>query len=348
MLEDYELIQTRDLLALTPDELTTEQISNFFGANHNSWKPYAAGLPWPRAPKAEFDTLEKFRRLTSGDSQNEAWINQLLVIPSQSGAGGTTFARSIAHSAAKMGIPTLVARSHPIVPEALSISGFLFRCKQILNQAMNDDHEPTWLIVYDLHHWQGRETTISAFLNELTRSGRRAICAIVTTDVIPDALESTAQVTRLPTLTHELSLEESLNLGRHLNIFLRPHGRDKSEQDWKLFWYKHSTTTESPIASFWISLEFWLRGLVDLSTSIQAWLLEQFVRTELSPDARRVILEIAALTIERKPLPEMLMGCRKIDGQPVGVRLGQISNEVPSLALAFGAYTGAICLDVRT
>ena len=174
------------------------------------------------------------------------------------------------------------------------------------------------------------------FLNELTRSGRRAICVIVTTDVIPDTLQSVAQVTQLPTLTHEISLEESLDLGRHLNIFLKPHGREKTEQDWRMFWHNHSTTTESPIASFWISLEFWLRGLVDLSTSIQAWLLEQFVEAELSPTARRVILEIAALTIERKPLPEMLMGFRKIDGQPIGARLGQISNEVPSLALAFG------------
>ena len=164
-------------------------------------------------------------------------------------------------------------------------------------EGVHDEYEPTWLLVYDVAHWEGRENTIRHFLNELARSGRKVACIIVTPDVVPDALESGPQIQRLPTLTHELSLEEALALGRHLNLFLKQHGREKSETDWKMFWQQHSPSIDVPIASFWIALEFWLKGLVDLSTSIQAWLLKQFVEAPLSSDARGVILEIATLTI---------------------------------------------------
>ena len=340
LLENYELIQAQHLTEISPDELNSEELSAFFSAHHDSWAPHAAGLPWPRGGRAVRSALERVRRLSSWASQGEAWENQLVIVPAQPGAGATTFARSFGHAAARLGIPTLVSRQHAGSLEALPLAGFLFRCKQIINQSTQENWEPTWLIVFDKHHWEGREAALLPFLSELTRSGRRAIFLMVTSDVVPEALDSIANVTRLPSLTHDLSLDESLDLGHHLNIFLRPHGRQKSEQEWESFWRQYSPTLDLPIASFWIALEFWLRGLVDLSTSIQSWVMTQFVEAPLSVDARRTIVEVAALTIERRPLPEMLMGCRKIDGLPIGTRLGQIANDIPSLSLVFGRVNG--------
>ena len=340
LLENYELIEAQHLTDLSPDELTSEDLSAFFSARHESWAPHAAGLPWPRGGRAVKSALERMHRLSSWSSQGEAWENQLVIVPAQSGAGATTFARSFGHGAARLGIPTLVSRRHAGPLEALPLAGFLFRCKQIINHSTQEDWEPTWLVVFDQHHWEGRETLLLPFLNELTRSGRRVICLLVTSDIVPEVLDSIPNVTRLPSLTHDISLDESLDLGRHLNFFLKPHGRDKSEEEWTSFWRRHSPTLDLPIASFWIALEFWLRGLVDLSTSIQSWLLKQFIDAPLSVDARQAILEVAALTIERRPLPEMLMGYRKIDGLPIGTRLGQIANDIPSLSLVFGRVNG--------
>jgi hypothetical protein len=103
LLEGYELIQSKDLRLMLPSELSREEFAGFFDRSVESWKPYAAGLPWRRnwnAREKLFDALKDVSQ--AGPSEN-----RILSIISESGAGGTTFSRMLAFEAASHGYPTL-------------------------------------------------------------------------------------------------------------------------------------------------------------------------------------------------------------------------------------------------
>jgi hypothetical protein len=48
----YDLLQDGDLRRLQPDDLKSDEVQGFFSDAACSWRPYAAGMPWPREDKA--------------------------------------------------------------------------------------------------------------------------------------------------------------------------------------------------------------------------------------------------------------------------------------------------------
>ncbi|NLY00504.1 MAG: hypothetical protein GXY83_30785, partial [Rhodopirellula sp.] len=337
LLDRYSIIRVNDLRLLQPEDLSQEEFSAFFDKSAETWAPYGAGLPWQRHPDLSRRVIDSLKTcLRTGYDHN-----RLLCIASEPGAGGTTLARSVAFLAASAGFPVLVARSLKFRPEATEIESFLLRVRQEFRAATansesvtdEDSPETPWLIVFDVQHWDGRESELRHFLGELTRRGRSVVVLVVTGPDVSEELRNSARFERIEVLSHELNQSEALDLGRHLNRFLKPHGTEKTDSQWQQFFDAHRPNVSAQVASFWIALQFWLKGQLDISESVQSWLYKQFNQLAVTDEVRCLLLEIAALSVERQPLPEGLMP--EIRGQafPVSVILEQVRSDGPALAL---------------
>jgi hypothetical protein len=342
VLDRYDIIKVSDLRVLQPEDLSQTQFTAFFDKTLESWAPYGAGLPWERNASPRRKTTETLKRLSRSGSEQ----NRILFIASESGAGGTTLARSIAFSAASEGFPTLVAKSLKFRPDATELASFLFSVRQQFQADSrvtgasdtarpedDDSQEVPWLIVFDVQHWDGREAELRNFMAELTRSGRPVVILAVTGPEVSEELRNSARSEQLEVLSHELDQDEALDLGKHLNRFLKPLGKEKADSEWLRFFETHRPNMSTSVASFWIALEFWLKGHLDLSESIQSWLYRQFKGLDASDDLRCLLLEIAALSIERQPLPEGLMAAVQGEGFPLSLVLEKLRTDAPALAL---------------
>lgn len=350
VLDRYDLILDRDLQGLLPQELSDDSLSSFFDRSAfaermpNRWAPFAAGLPWPRHPRALDTLLHALHEVESSGPDH----NELLLLPSEAGAGGTTAARALAFEAAKAGYPTLVATPAYFRPDLTELSRFLLRVRQQqLRVASAGDRstepvddgrlgETPWLIVFDVHHWRGKEQDLAAFVRRLSKERRSAVVLSVVESA--SAAEARSHGTEIcDTLTHELTGDEAKHLGDHLNTFLRPKKRDRSSAEWLAFWENHRPrvgTFGASSAAFWVALEFFLKRQLDLAQPIQSWLFEKFRDAEIPVGLRRVLLEIAALAVERQPYPEQLLPSALGDEYPYSVQLETLRSTVPALALA--------------
>jgi len=338
--DQYDLIQARDLRLLQPDELSKEEFESFFNKSEGTWKPYAAGLPWKR----DGDARKKLLDALHSAAKNGPSENLILSIISEAGAGGTTVARSLAFEAACEGFPTLVARLG-CKPDLLELSSFLYRAHlkaAETNAAHASDKiataarafEVPWLIVFDVSHWEAKYDELRNFLKALTKEGRPVVIMAVNSPFVPAELSSNSRIRRLANVTYDLSLQDALKLGVHLNKFLRTYGQAKTPHQWQSFWEAHRPQEiTASVAHFWIALEFWLKGQLDITQSIQAWLYNSFTAATLSDEARILILEIAALSVERQPLPEGLMPPTPKEQIPFSVLLERVRATVPALAL---------------
>ena len=332
ILDWYSLVEERDVTPLTPEELSEEDLEGFFRDPASSWRPYAAGLPWLRDSEATQTLHKTLRRLDVAGSD----ANCIAYISSESGAGGTTLARVLAWECARRGYPVLFAKPFPFTPEALPIVNFLKRVHSMFeNDILSspeaatgpDDEQPRnrktepasrryetpWLIVFDSLHWQYRDSELVSFRRELERSGRPVCILIVTSTVLGMSFYDTSIFTKVAELTHVINQEEARLLGRHLNRFLRVYGKQRAESQWVRFYQDHTVRHLEGAVAFWVTLSFWIQAQYDLSESIQEWMYRSFKRNTKAPrntDAstlRSALLEIAALSSERLPLPEALL-----------------------------------------
>ncbi|EEF62494.1 hypothetical protein [Pedosphaera parvula] len=343
LLDRYDLIRSRDLSLLQPDELAKEEFDAFFTKSSCSWKPYSAGLPWPRDQKAG-NALIKALETVAETGPSENCICSLV---SEPGAGGTTMARMLAFEAATLGYPVLLARQALEQPDPLEVSSFLHRVHvgsaatepggarpTEIDAVPTEAFETPWLIVFDVAHWEGRSSELRAFLATLTFRARPVVILTISGPEVPFDLSRGSRLRQLSYIKHELEIREALNLGKHLNKFLRKIGREKTENEWRGFWENHRPDhITSSIAHFWIALGFWLKGQLDMEQSIQNWLYASFRDEEIDNDTRLILLEIAALSIERQPLPEGLMPPSPSQRYPYSVLLEDIRSSVPALAL---------------
>jgi hypothetical protein len=93
------------------------------------------------------------------------------------------------------GIPVLVARQLPFVPDALAVGNFLNRVhrefeNKLAQQRGGDGtkrplrrYETPWIIVFDRIHWEFRDSELLRFRNELEKQGR-PVCMLVVTGPI--------------------------------------------------------------------------------------------------------------------------------------------------------------------
>lgn len=326
----YELVSSDLLAQLSPDDLQPEELQEFFRNPASSWRPYAAGLPWPRAPEAWSHLRSALRNL----DRDGPSANRIFYVQAESGAGTTTFLRSLAWSAAQLGYPTLVARLAPFTPTGLELVSFLDRTAGIAAAQAPDENAKLYqvpvLIVFD-GHWEGREDQLTRFAREFVQSGRRACFLVTTGPYLPMSMFGDPRFLRLAELTHEISSTDASDLGRHLNNFLRRHGGTRSEAEWQHFYEASSVQAERGITAFWIALSFWLQRQFDMHETVQAWVYRQFKVAVTDLELRRAVISIAAFSSERLPLPDAMLPLGK--DWPVSERLSDLQSHAGALGL---------------
>ena len=324
LFESYSLIEERDLTPLMPEELSDDDFMSFFRNPGASWRPYAAGLPWIRDSNCRIKVSAHLRKLDSLGPEETC----VAYISSESGAGGTTLAHMIAWECAREGYPVLIAKPLPFLPEALTLANFLSRVHrqtELLTSSPSNlptkDIEPRsakgkqstrryetpWLLVFDTLHWQARDGELLRFRNELVKSGRPVCILVVTGTALGLSFYNTSIFKQVAQLDHTLDQDEARQLGHHLNKFLRFYGKERQDWQWDRFYQDHTVRYLEGMAAFWVTLSFWIQGQYDLSESIQHWIYGKFKNHPSDRTVKEAILEIAALSSERLPLPELLL-----------------------------------------
>jgi hypothetical protein len=334
LLSNYELLQTSDLRNLQPDDLNKQEIEGFFSDAASSWRPYAAGMPWERNNKAKQELRNILRHLDRDGPEG----GRIAYISAESGSGGTTLMRMLAWMVAQEGYPTLVARSAPFKARALGIATFMTRVINAHRAMLTPEnekgrlYETPWLLVFDRMHWDGHADELRNFVRELEVSGRAACVLVVTGPYTDPNFLDNRRFTQVANLSHEVSVEEALALGTHLNRFLAAHGSTRTELEWRGFYQASAVQASRGIAAFWIALSFWVQRQFDMKETVQSWIYRQFTQKVQDTDVRKAILDIAALSTERIPLPEGLLP-PTIDW-PVSQKIEDIRKDVPALGLA--------------
>lgn len=326
ILEWYSIVEERDLAPLMPEELSEEDFVTFFRNPQDSWRPYAAGLPWLRDEQCKKVLKSCLKKLDAVGSEE----NCIAYISSEPGAGGTTLAHAMAWECAREGYPVLIAKPLPFVPDALTVANFLTRVHREaegqmtreLKLAAGAGDEPTqdhkresvfrryetpWIIIFDSLHWQSRDSELVRFRNEMEKFGRPVCVLIVTGTVLGLSFFKTSTFKLVAELNHALRQDDARQLGRHLNKFLRIYGKQRQESQWDQFYQEHTVRYLEGLSAFWVTLSFWIQGQYDLSESIQHWMFRKFKENVDDRVVQHAILEIAALSSERIPLPEVLL-----------------------------------------
>lgn len=334
LLSNYELLQTNDLRHLQPNDLTKDEIQGFFSNAGASWRPYAAGMPWERSNKAKQEIHNILRRLDRDGPE----AGRIAYISTESGSGGTTLMRALAWAAAQEGYPTLIARPAPFKARALAVATFMTRiiaAHRVMLSPENERgplYETPWLIVFDRMHWDGHSDELRAFLRELEVSGRAACVLVVTGPYADPNFFDNRRFTQIADLTHEVSVDESVALGKHLNTFLAVHGSTRTETEWRGFYDASAVQASRGIAAFWIALSFWVQRQFDMKETVQSWIYRQFKEKVNDSGVRKAILDIAALSTERILLPDSLLP--PTTDWPISQKIEDIRKEVPALGLA--------------
>ncbi|MGI0133731.1 MAG: hypothetical protein ACREBW_02075, partial [Candidatus Micrarchaeaceae archaeon] len=243
---------------------------------------------------------------------------------SESGAGGTTLARTLAWMCAREGYLALIAKQVPFVPDALPIVNYLNRIYSAVGSQIASDSERhgeppadpdasarlyqvPCVIVFDTLHWQYRDDELVRFAKELQKSGRPVCLLVVTGSLIPDSILDTKASKQIAELNHVIGLDDALSLGEHLNKFLRGFGKQRDSLQWQRFYEDHTIRYNEGIAAFWVTLSFWIQGQYDLSESIQEWMYRCFKENAIETRLKAAVLRVAAMSSERLPLPEILL-----------------------------------------
>ncbi|EMV7340641.1 TPA: hypothetical protein ACKRVK_002847 [Pseudomonas aeruginosa] len=331
-----DFIRVSDTLPTAANDLREDEFQAFFSRKAISWRNFAAGLPWIPDPAPQRDLLKRLNNQLVGTPGSV----QVFSIVSEAGAGGTTQARVMAFTAAHAGFPTLVLKQESPIPTVLELTGFFFRAvaetsRSALEAGFVDVGEPVWVLVLDVQHANKATDELERLCGELARSGRKVAIVKVTPPNRPVDLPKSIHHEELIYVRHSLEPNQVSRLGKHLNIFLRRFGKEKTDEEWGKFWRSHSPELNSGIASFWIALEFWLGGFLDMGESIQSWIVRQF-KSLPSTEIQHAVMEIASLAIERKPTPERLLKPLTSPRYPWSYALEEARSESPGLGLMEG------------
>jgi hypothetical protein len=323
VLDRFSLIQEKDLATLVPEELHEDEFAEFFNNPTTSWRPYAAGLPWIRDASWAKNLIEVIQSIDAAGHE----ANAIAYVASAPGAGGTTLARALGWHAATLGYPVLVAKPLPFHPEPLPVANFMAEIQtEFTRQAdsrapsprdpeviegqegvSRPRYEAPWLLIFDTLHWEHRDGELIRFRNELQRLGRPVCILVVTDNQLTFPFLNTDLFHEIATLNHAITKESSRAMGRSLNEFLRVYGKDRPESQWDQFYEQHTLSFLDGQASFWVSLSFWVQRQLNLDESIQEWIYQVFKKEATDPVVQQAVLEIAALSSERYPMPEALL-----------------------------------------
>jgi hypothetical protein len=168
-------------------------------------------------------------------------------------------------------------------------------------------YEIPWIIVFDRVHWEYRDSELRRFLAAMEKQGRPVCLLVVSGPIREIAYYDTSVFRQVGELNHALDQEEAHRLGHHLNQFLRVYGKAREYWQWDRFYQDHTVRYLEGVSTFWVTLSFWIQGQYDLSVSIQEWMYRSF-REKAEPGVMQdALLEIAAMSSERLPMPEGLL-----------------------------------------
>lgn len=341
--EFYSVIEERDLALVTANELSEEEFIAFFRDSTSAWRPYGAGLPWIRDRQSFENLASQLKKLNTVGPEE----NCIAYITAESGAGGTTLARAMAWECARQGYPVLIAKQLPFVPDALPVSNFLNRVRNIIETktgeagSTSQDHEreaearlyeTPWIIVFDTLHWQYRDGELARFRNEMQKSGRPVCLLVVTGPALGVSYLNESVFRKVAELNHAIDLSSARELGGHLNQFLKVYGKQREAWQWDRFYEEHTVRYLEGLAAFWVALSFWIQGEYDLSESIQEWMYRSFKQNVTERTVQEAILRIAAMSSERLPLPEPLLP-KSTSEWPISQLLGDSSSKLAALGL---------------
>lgn len=330
LLSYFSLIEERHLTSLQASELKEEEFKNFFHDPSFSWRPYAASLPW--LPPGLW--TDKFLQRLKKIEQRGVETNFIGYINAASGAGGTTAARLLAWNIAAQGYPTLVAKNIPITFNADQIKNFLYHLNQTANKQLSHEErnvEVPCVLVFERLHWDVAASDIIYLINSLTRAGRSVAFIVIGGLGNSAMMDNNKLFVEIGSLSHSISNKEALSLGNHLNKFLKIYGKTKTDAHWESFHNEHAVLPGDS-SYFWIALSFWVQFQHDMSESIQAMLYKAFKESFIDNAAlQKIILYIAAMSSERVPVPERLLG--SAGEHPVSYYLEEASRQVTILGL---------------
>lgn len=331
----FELLLKKDLFDLAPERLSEEEIERFFYDPCSSWRPYAAKLPWI-SKNIWFESVEK--RLRKLERQGGEF-SQVGYISSQSGAGGTTMLRMLAWKAARLGYPTLVAKSIPFDPDPESLTSFFQRVQKKMVESSRGGGNTRelykvtpWVLVFDTPHWENRTFELTKFCKKIVEGGSAVYVMILMDERCENEVRKNKFYKKIGILNHSKTEDEVRDLGRHLNKYLKLYGKDKSQTEWSNFYINHTTKYLKDMAMFWVALSFWVQGQVDLGESLQQRLYKRFDDKVDDQDLARCVLKIAAMSILKRPVPASLLGGES--GRfPISSRLTDLAEDIPGLGL---------------
>lgn len=264
--------------------------------------------------------------------------NCIAYITSEDGAGGTTFARMLGWEFAGKGYPVLIAKPFPFIPNAVSVANFLSRVRTASDDDTSDKlikkkrrYETPSIIIFDRIHWEHRGSELRQFRNALEKHGRPACLLVITGPYKEVAYFDASVFKHLADLNHVMDQNDARRLGNHLNTFLRHYGKARADYLWDRFYHDHVIHNLEGVTTFWIALSFWIQRQYDLSESIQEWIYKSFKNIN-NRTIQNAILEIAAMSSERLPMPDGLLPASDNEW-PVSVLLEDNQKSLSSIGL---------------
>lgn len=347
ILTHYSLIEEKDLSFIAPDALDRDEFISFFENPEASWRPYAAHIPWMPNTIWE-DRLDKCISKLDSVGSDESCI---AYISSEPGAGATTMIRTLAWLYASKGYPVLTAKPLPFTPNAITTANYLNRIyRAVQNNLSSNDinerateagrrYETPWVIAFDRIHWEHRENELFRFCLEMRKHGR-PVCILIAADARNAGEYADNPLCKMiGRLSHDMTQDEVVALGAHLNKYLKNYGIPRSQSQWDNFYKEHTVRYLSGQSSFWVALSFWIQGQYDLTESIQEWVYSAFKANIHDKVLIKAILEIAVMGSERLPLPEGLLPIS--DGEwPISHTLEEVRSSIPSLGLTLVGSNG--------
>jgi len=331
----FDVISAADVLAEAG--ANDDAVAAFMADPTASWGPYASSIPFPRH-RGYRDALQRQlnRFISDGPSASlTAWLD------AQEGSGATVALRSICFETARRGYPVLIAKPEVEGFDFQQLSWFLTRASDTLSSQGVSVPELPWVVAFDAQHIVTNWEFLLGLCSGLKKLMRSVIVLCVRNEGmrLGEGSRSAAGHNCLlgQTLTNTVTLEEALSLGEHFARFLSPHRR-RSRKEWERF---IGDTLRPRLhgggSLFWIALRFWLFRLPDVEEPLRAWLSARIHSLcERNPDAYAGVLETAAFSRHRLPIPLSLLGeagaeaVRKIaadPGNPLGLRSWQLAQR---------------------
>jgi len=307
--DKFALLTDRDLTP--PEDFGMRDLQDFLEGSLDTWKGYGTGLPIPRSYTSDRGlSLEKEVRTLLGSlhQPDSEILTMTLQLPSEGGAGTTTFIRSVAYALASDGYPTLVLRPEQVALKVEELGAFARALSEASIQSDAEDIRPL-LLVLDVEH--SSIPGLKQLPQFLAAQGRLAlILQAVPCEDGKEGEKHTRRLVRLRALPSTTTPEEVIQceetfrrLVQRWNLPMNVPALD----EWKV--YEAATRWPDIITPmFWVALRFFLTEGAELTTeqsfsdALGAWIARRTSQVK-DPSMKELLSYVAVLSSFRLPSP---------------------------------------------